>query len=262
MRSAEDRADARASRSSQFGEPEAAAAAYYPKPFAATATKTTFNGYEAVKTGNVYLLFTKVAAPPQNELTGPQTAVWHFGWNTPDSRKYNERFRAMGLEIAQMWDAADGKLVDMSSDTLPGLADAGTDSRDARQGRAADAAGRLRLSPRTRRHHDRERAGGRGRALQSHPHVPRASALRDAVVRHASRRDAAAGSRRGAGAAAVRRLQAAVRAADVAVVREVSRLRPRPVRRRAFSTIFRSPSGRGQAAVWSARAGTSSITGR
>jgi hypothetical protein len=47
--------------------------------------------------------------------------VWHFGWNTPDSRKYNETFRAMGLEIAQMWDAADGKLVDMSSDTLPGL---------------------------------------------------------------------------------------------------------------------------------------------
>src|SRR5258706_8588790 len=64
----------------------AAAAAYYPKPFAATATKTTFNGYEAVKTGNLYLLFTKVSTAPQNELTGPQTAVWHFGWNTPDSR--------------------------------------------------------------------------------------------------------------------------------------------------------------------------------
>jgi len=99
----------------------AAAAAYYPKPFAASATKTTFNGYEAVKTGNVYILFTKVATTPQNELTGPQTSVWHFGWNTPDSRAYNERFRAIGLEIAQMWDAADGKLVDMSSDTLPGL---------------------------------------------------------------------------------------------------------------------------------------------
>ena len=98
-----------------------AAAEYYPKPFAISATKTTFNGYEAVKSGNVYLLFTKVDATPQNELTGPQTAVWHFGWNTPDSRKYNERFRAMGLEIAQMWDAADGTLVDMSSDTLPGL---------------------------------------------------------------------------------------------------------------------------------------------
>ena len=98
-----------------------AAAEYYPKPFAVSATRTTFNGEEAVKTGNVYLLFTKVDTPPQNELTGPQTSVWHFGWNTPDSRKYNERFRAMGLEIAQMWDAADGKLVDMSSDTLPGL---------------------------------------------------------------------------------------------------------------------------------------------
>jgi hypothetical protein len=97
------------------------AAEYYPKPFALSATKTTFNGHEAVKTGNVYILFTKVDAPPQNELTGPQTSVWHFGWNTPDSRKYNEKFRAMGLQIAQMWDAADGKLVDLSSDTLPGF---------------------------------------------------------------------------------------------------------------------------------------------
>jgi len=98
-----------------------AAAAYYPKPFAISATATTFNGFEAVKTGNVYVLFTKVATTPQNELTGPQTSVWHFGWNTPNSRQYNEKFRAMGLTIAQMWDAADGKLVDMSSDTLPGL---------------------------------------------------------------------------------------------------------------------------------------------
>jgi len=98
-----------------------AAAGYYPKAFAESASETTFNGYPAVKTGNVYLLFTKVNTPPQTELTGPQTAVWHFGWNTPDSRKYNERFRAMGFEIAQMWDAADGKLVDMSSDALPGL---------------------------------------------------------------------------------------------------------------------------------------------
>jgi glyoxalase/bleomycin resistance protein/dioxygenase superfamily protein len=98
-----------------------AAAAYYPKPFPTSASTTTFNGHEAVKTGDLYLLFTQVKTPPLTELTGPQTAVWHFGWNTPDSRKYNERFRAMGLEIAQMWDAADGKLVDMSSDALPGF---------------------------------------------------------------------------------------------------------------------------------------------
>ena len=98
-----------------------AAAEYYPKPFPVSATKTTFNDYEAVKTGNVYVLFTKVNTPPQTELTGPQTSIWHFGWNTPDSRKYDQDFRAKGLEIAQMWDAADGKLVDMSSDVLPGL---------------------------------------------------------------------------------------------------------------------------------------------
>jgi len=98
-----------------------AAAAYYPKPFALSATKATFNGFEAVKTGNIYILFTKVATTPQNELTGPQTSVWHFGWNTPNSRQYDEKFRAMGLQIAQMWDALDGKLVDMSSDVLPGL---------------------------------------------------------------------------------------------------------------------------------------------
>lgn len=98
-----------------------AAAAYYPKPFALSATAATFNGFEAVKTGNIFILFTKVATTPQNELTGPQTSVWHFGWNTPNSRQYNEKFRAMGLTIAQMWDALDGKLVDMSSDTLPGL---------------------------------------------------------------------------------------------------------------------------------------------
>ena len=98
-----------------------AAAEYYPKAFPASASTTTFNGLDAVKSGNLYLLFTRVSTPPATELTGPQSTIWHFGWNTADSRTYNERFRAMGLEIAQMWDAADGVLVDMSSDALPGL---------------------------------------------------------------------------------------------------------------------------------------------
>ena len=101
-----------------------AAADYYPKPFAKSATRTTFNGFEAVKTGNIYLLFTKVNTPPTNELTGPQTSVWHFGWNTPNSREYNANFRKMGLTIAQMWNGsdADAKLVDLSGDvpTPPG----------------------------------------------------------------------------------------------------------------------------------------------
>src|SRR5499427_3242172 len=100
------------------------ASEYYPKPFTRSATKTTFNGYEAVKTGNIYILFTKVNTPPTNELSGPQTSVWHFGWNTPNSRDYNANFRKMGLTIAQMWNGsdADAKLVDLSGDvpTPPG----------------------------------------------------------------------------------------------------------------------------------------------
>ena len=116
-----------------------AAAAYYPKPFALSATATTFNGFEAVKTGNIFILFTKVAATPQNELTGPQTSVWHFGWNTPNSRQYNEKFRAMGLTIAQMWDARRRQAGRHVERHAAGTADAGTDHRDAREGHAAGA---------------------------------------------------------------------------------------------------------------------------
>jgi catechol 2,3-dioxygenase-like lactoylglutathione lyase family enzyme len=94
----------------------AAAAEYYSKPFT-SASRTTFGGYDAVKTGNIYLLFTKVTTPPP---TQPQSAVWHFGWNTPDSRQYMDKFRALKLEIAPMVSAYDGGLVDMSSDALPG----------------------------------------------------------------------------------------------------------------------------------------------
>jgi catechol 2,3-dioxygenase-like lactoylglutathione lyase family enzyme len=94
----------------------AAAAAYYSKPFT-TATHTTFGGYEAVKTGNIYLLFTKVDTPPPSM---PQSAVWHFGWNTPDSRKYLEKFHALKLETVPMFSAYDGGIIEMSSDALPG----------------------------------------------------------------------------------------------------------------------------------------------
>ncbi len=99
-----------------------AAADYYLKPFAKSTSRTTVQGFEAVKTGNIYILFSKVATAPQNELTGPQTSVWHFGWNTPNSREYNANFRKMGLPIAQMWNGSDddAKLVDLSGDVPMG----------------------------------------------------------------------------------------------------------------------------------------------
>ena len=76
----------------------------------------------------------------------------------------------MGLEIAQMWDAADGKLVDMSSDTLPGLPTQEQILELRAKGDAADAAGRLRLSPRSRRRDGRERTG-RQRERFNHVHM-------------------------------------------------------------------------------------------
>jgi len=99
-----------------------AAADYYLKPFANSTSRTTVQGFEAVKTGNIYILFSKVNTPPTNELTGPQTSVWHFGWNTPNSREYNAKFRQMGLTIAQMWNGsdADAKQVDLSGDVPNG----------------------------------------------------------------------------------------------------------------------------------------------
>jgi catechol 2,3-dioxygenase-like lactoylglutathione lyase family enzyme len=93
-----------------------AAAAYYPKAFT-TSTVTKFNGYDAVKTVNgVYLLFTKVNTPPQ---TQPQSTIWHFGWNTPDSRAYLERFRAMKLEVVPLYADPENHVIDISSDALP-----------------------------------------------------------------------------------------------------------------------------------------------
>lgn len=98
----------------------AKSAAFYPKAFPLSTTTTTYNGFEAVKSGNIFLLFTKVAQKAKNDVTGPQTSVWHYGWSTPNSREYSQRYRAQGIEILQLWDAADGKLVDLSSDALPG----------------------------------------------------------------------------------------------------------------------------------------------
>jgi len=93
-----------------------AAADYYTRAFT-TSVKTTFNGEVAVKTVNgPYLLFAKVAAPPP---TQPQSAIWHFGWNTPDSRAYLERFHTMKLEIAPMYADPENAVIEISSDALP-----------------------------------------------------------------------------------------------------------------------------------------------
>ena len=102
----------------------AAAVEFYVSAFSSV-TKTSFAGFEGIRTksrvsprpGNVYLLFTKVAKPP---ATQPQSAIWHFGWNTPDSRQYLNKFRDMNLTIMKMYGDPEGTLIDISSDGLPG----------------------------------------------------------------------------------------------------------------------------------------------
>ncbi len=101
-----------------------AAVQYYARAFA-DITPTTLGGFEGFRTtsrlatrpGNVYVLFTKVDTPP---LTESQSAIWHLGWNTPDSRAYLEKFRALKLDIVPMYADPNGTLVDISSDALPG----------------------------------------------------------------------------------------------------------------------------------------------
>ena len=102
----------------------AAAVDYYARAFSSV-TKASLGGFEGFRTtsrlstrsGNAYVLFTKVDSPPP---TAPQSAVWHFGWNTPDSKRYLEKFRAMDLKIMPMYGDPEGTLVEISSDGLPG----------------------------------------------------------------------------------------------------------------------------------------------
>src|SRR5215510_5016781 len=65
-----------------------AAIDFYTRQFPSTA-KTTFAGLPALQAGKVYVLFTKVSAPP---ATQPQTAIWHFGWHVVDVHKNLEMY--------------------------------------------------------------------------------------------------------------------------------------------------------------------------
>ena len=101
-----------------------AAVEYYANAFSSV-TQASLEGFAGFRTtsrlssrlGNVYVLFTKVDAPPP---TQPQSAIWHFGWNTPDSRQYLEKFHALKLQVMPMYADPDGTTIEISSDSLPG----------------------------------------------------------------------------------------------------------------------------------------------
>jgi catechol 2,3-dioxygenase-like lactoylglutathione lyase family enzyme len=94
-----------------------AAIDFYTRQFPST-SKATVAGFPALKTGKVYVLFTKVSAPPALE---PQTAIWHFGWHVVDVRKnlamYKERKE---VTLLPLYTTDEGGSVLISSDTWPG----------------------------------------------------------------------------------------------------------------------------------------------
>jgi catechol 2,3-dioxygenase-like lactoylglutathione lyase family enzyme/uncharacterized glyoxalase superfamily protein PhnB len=93
-----------------------AAIAFYTKAFT-SASKSTFDGKAAVKTGKIWLLFNKVSSPAA--LT-PQTAVWHWGWNVPDERAYIAHYNETKTKILPLWTGEGDNSVQINSDFYPG----------------------------------------------------------------------------------------------------------------------------------------------
>jgi len=95
-----------------------AAIAFYARQFPSTMA-STFAGKPALKTGNVWVLFNKVSAPPK---TAPQTAIWHFGWHVVDERENLATYLSRKQEVTLLplyTGDGDGSVL-VSSDTWPG----------------------------------------------------------------------------------------------------------------------------------------------
>jgi len=90
---------------------------FYTRQFPST-EKATFAGAPALKSGKVYVLFTKVKTPPP---TAPQTAIWHFGWHVVDVQKNKAEYLERGVKLLPLYTTDDGGSVFVSSDTWPGV---------------------------------------------------------------------------------------------------------------------------------------------
>ena len=93
-----------------------AAIDFYTKQFPST-SKSTWGGFPALKTGKVFVLFTKVEKPA---LTEPQTAIWHFGWHVVDVRKSLAMYQQNKVPLLPLYTSPEGGKVLISSDTWPG----------------------------------------------------------------------------------------------------------------------------------------------
>jgi len=96
-----------------------AAIEFYTRQFPST-ERATYAGEPALRSGPVWVLFTKVkAAPP----TQPQTAIWHFGWHVVDAHKNMAVYQQRGVKLLPLYTTGEGGSVFVSSDTWPGTED-------------------------------------------------------------------------------------------------------------------------------------------
>lgn len=95
-----------------------AAIDYYTKRFPST-SRATWAGFPALKTGNVYLLFTRVG---RQVPVKPQSAFWHFGWHVMDVRERNITYIQAHIPLLPLYTGDADAFVYISSDTWPGTA--------------------------------------------------------------------------------------------------------------------------------------------
>lgn len=97
-----------------------AAIDFYTRQFPST-VRAVVAGSPALKSGAVYVLFNRVKSPPP---TGPQSAIWHFGWHVTDVRRNLEKYRNTSeVKLLPMYTAPDRSTGEafVSSDTWPGV---------------------------------------------------------------------------------------------------------------------------------------------
>jgi catechol 2,3-dioxygenase-like lactoylglutathione lyase family enzyme len=92
---------------------------FYTRQFPST-SKGSWGGFPALRSPNdVLVLFTKVDTPPP---TGPQSAIWHFGWHVTDTRRSLETYKERpGVVLLPLYTTEEGGSVLISSDTWPNL---------------------------------------------------------------------------------------------------------------------------------------------
>ena len=90
---------------------------FYTRQFPST-EKAAFAGAPALKSGKVYVLFSKVKTPPP---TTPQTAIWHFGWHVVDVQKNKAEYLERKVKLLPLYTTDEGGSVFVSSDTWPGV---------------------------------------------------------------------------------------------------------------------------------------------